>query len=64
LLLSVIGGVLVGLLIVVTPLGRAIGFGALPPAFFAVLVIFIVTYLALVELVKRPFYRAAGWTAD
>jgi Mg2+-importing ATPase len=40
-----------------TPLGRALGFVAPPPLFFAVLIATIATYLTAVELVKRWFYR-------
>ena len=40
-----------------TPLGRALGFVAPPPLFFAVLLATIATYLTAVEGVKRWFYR-------
>jgi Mg2+-importing ATPase len=63
LLVSVFGGVSLGLVIVLSPLGQAIGFAPLPPPFFAVLVVFIVTYLALVQVLKRRFYAASGWQA-
>jgi len=42
-----------------TPLAPWLGFTPLPPLFFAILVLMIVTYLALVEGVKRWFYRAS-----
>jgi Mg2+-importing ATPase len=61
LLLSVFGGVLAGLIVVVSPLGARLGFAPLPPPFFGVLVLMIVTYLALVQVVKRRFYAASGW---
>jgi hypothetical protein len=32
----------------------------LPPAHFAVLVLIVVTYLTLVQLFKRRFYRVSG----
>ena len=64
LLVTVVGGVLVGIAIVVSPLGAALGFGALPPSFFAVLVVMIVTYLAIVQFVKRAFFQQSGWTAS
>jgi Mg2+-importing ATPase len=63
LIISVFGGVLLGLLIVVTPLGTALGFAPLPPLFFVVLVLFVVTYLGLVQIFKRRFYASSGWAA-
>ena len=56
LLLSVCGGVLIGLFVVITPVGAPLGFAALPPLFFGVLVLFVVTYLGLVQSLKRRFY--------
>jgi Mg2+-importing ATPase len=63
LLLTVSGGVLAGLVIVVSPLGAALGFVPPPPTFFGVLVVMVVTYLLIVQLVKRRFYEASGWRA-
>jgi Mg2+-importing ATPase len=40
-----------------TPLAPLLGFTPLPPLFFAFLVVTVVTYLGLVEVVKRWFYR-------
>jgi Mg2+-importing ATPase len=40
-----------------TPLAPWLGFTPLPPLFFGILVLMIVTYLGLVEIVKRWFYR-------
>ena len=40
-------------LIPLSPLGPVLGFGALPPAFWLLLVVLVAAYLALVELVKR-----------
>jgi Mg2+-importing ATPase len=40
-----------------TPLAAWLGFTPLPPLFFGVLVTMIVTYLGLVEIVKKFFYR-------
>jgi Mg2+-importing ATPase len=54
---SVLGGVLVGLIVVLTPLGASIGFAPLPPLFFVVLALMVVTYLGIVEWLKKPFYR-------
>ena len=39
------------------PLGARLGFVPPPPLFFAVLVGMVLSYLALVEVVKRWFYR-------
>jgi Mg2+-importing ATPase len=63
LLASVSGAVLVGLIVVISPVGETIGFAPLPLAFFAVLLMMIVTYLGIVQLVKRRFYEASGWRA-
>jgi Mg2+-importing ATPase len=40
-----------------TPLGRYFGFIAPPPVFFAILITMVITYLMMVEVVKRWFYR-------
>ena len=63
LLLTVVGGVLVGLIVVVSPLGGLLGFAPLPPLFFGVLVLMTATYLGLVQLLKRRFYAASDWRA-
>jgi Mg2+-importing ATPase len=63
LMVSVVMGVLAGLVVVISPVGAALGFAPLPPAFFGVLVLMVVTYLAIVQLVKRRFYGASGWRA-
>ncbi|MGW4409777.1 magnesium-translocating P-type ATPase [Nonomuraea sp. NPDC004702] len=54
--------VVLGAVIPVTPLAGALGFQPLPGPFFAVLGLMVVAYLALVELAKRRFYRAAPET--
>jgi P-type Mg2+ transporter len=41
-----------------TPLGRAFGFAPLPAAFLGILVLMVATYLVLVEVGKRRFFRA------
>ena len=46
-----------GAVIPFTPLAPWLGFTPLPPFFFAILVLMVVTYLGLVEVVKRWFYR-------
>src|SRR5579859_3851223 len=63
LLLTVVGGVLVGLIVVVSPLGGLLGFAPLPPLFFGVLLLMTATYLALVQVLKRRFYAASDWRA-
>jgi Mg2+-importing ATPase len=52
--LAVVGA---GIALPFTPLGPWLGFVPLPPAFFVFLVACAVTYLAFVELVKRPLVR-------
>jgi len=64
LFVSVFGGVLAGLVVVLSPLGAAIGLAPLPPAFFGVLLLMVIAYLVLVQLLKRRFYAASGWTAE
>lgn len=64
LLLSVFGGVAIGLLVILNPLGAMIGLAPLPPLFFVVLMVFVATYLALVQVFKRRFYAASGWRTD
>jgi Mg2+-importing ATPase len=46
-----------GALLPFTPLAPWLGFTPLPPLFFVVLVIMVASYLGLVEIVKRWFYR-------
>ena len=56
--LTTVAIVLVGALLPYTPLANFLGFTALPPLFFAILVAMIITYLALIELGKRLFFGA------
>ena len=63
LVITVIGGVLGGLVVVLTPLGGLLGFAALPPLFFDVLVLMTLRYPGLVQVLKRRFYEASGWPA-
>jgi P-type Mg2+ transporter len=63
LVLTVIGGVAAGLVIVVSPLGGLLGFATLPPLFFGVLVVMTVTYMYVVQVLKRRFYASSGWNA-
>ena len=46
-----------GVVLPFTPAASWLGFTLLPPLFFAFLVVMIITYLMLVEVVKRRFYR-------
>jgi Mg2+-importing ATPase len=50
----------IGILLPFTGVGASLGFTPPPPLFFGVLAIMVVTYLALVEAVKRGFYRRYG----
>jgi P-type Mg2+ transporter len=59
LLVTVFGGLLAGLAVVLSPLGGLLGFAPLPPAFFGVLVLMVVTYLAIVQVAKRRFYATS-----
>ena len=47
----------IGAILPFTPLADALGFTALPPAFWALLVGVVGLYLVLVDLVKRRFER-------
>jgi Mg2+-importing ATPase len=60
LLVSVIGVVVVAVLLPQSPLAATLGFAPLPPAFFAVLVLFVVAYLLAVEVAKYFFFRVHG----
>ena len=54
---SVAPAPLTGAVLPFTPLAPWLGFTPLPALFFAILVLMVVTYLGLVEIVKRWFYR-------
>jgi Mg2+-importing ATPase len=56
LLVTVFGGVLAGLIVVISPLGALLGFAPLPLAFFGVLLVMVATYLGIVQVLKRRFY--------
>jgi P-type Mg2+ transporter len=53
---TILSVVAIGLIITVVPFGRKLGFTPLPWQFFVALAAFIVTYLLLVEAMKRVFY--------
>ncbi len=63
LVLTVVGGVAAGFVVVLSPLAGVLGFVPLPPLFFGVLVLMTLTYLGLVQVLKRRFYAASGWSA-
>jgi Mg2+-importing ATPase len=63
LLLGVGGSLAAAVLIVMSPIGGIVGFVPLPPAILGVLAVLVVSYLALVQLVKRRVYAASGWSA-
>jgi P-type Mg2+ transporter len=64
LLMTVAGGVVAGLLTVISRLGGLLGFSPLPAPFFGVLVLMIATYLGLVQVLKCRFYAASGWLIE
>ena len=47
-----------------TPIGSLFGFVALPASFFAVLAGLVISYLVIVELVKRWFYKKYALTTE
>jgi Mg2+-importing ATPase len=55
-----LGVVAVGVLLPLTPLGALFGFVPPPPAFYVFLVAAVASYLVLVEVVKRIFYRVSA----
>ena len=57
LVLGVTGCVLTGAVLPFTPVAEVMGFVPLPLPFFSVLIGMVLAYLALVEMVKRWFYR-------
>ena len=57
LLASVIAVVAVGVFLPQSPVNEALGFAPLPPAFFAVLAAFVVSYLLCVEVAKYYFFK-------
>jgi Mg2+-importing ATPase len=55
--IAVLVVVLVGFVLPYTPLGTLIGFTPMPPLLVATILFFAATYLALVQVVKRRFYK-------
>ena len=60
-MLSVAGVLLAALVLVMSPIGAEFDFVPLPMTFFGVLAVLTATYLGIVEVMKRRFYRASGW---
>ncbi len=60
LITSVIAVVTIGALIPQSPLNDKLGFAPLPPAFFAMLVAFVIAYLTSTEAAKYFFYKTAA----
>jgi P-type Mg2+ transporter len=60
LVLAAVSVAIVGAVLPSTPLAHALGFSALPAAFFAALAGMVIGYLVLIEAGKRIFYRAAA----
>lgn len=60
LLLSLISSVVVGLVVVYSPVRSLLGFGPLPLLFLPVLVLMTATYLVLVQVLKGRFFRQNG----
>jgi len=63
LLVSVLAVVALGALLPGSPLGAPLGFSSLPAAFFLVLALFVVAYLAAVETGKVAFFKVFRATA-
>ncbi|MFI9592749.1 magnesium-translocating P-type ATPase [Nonomuraea sp. NPDC052265] len=59
LLMAALGVVALGAVLPATPLAAVLGFQPLPGPFFLALGLMVAAYLALIELGKRRFYRAA-----
>jgi Mg2+-importing ATPase len=57
LVLAALGFVLFALALPFTPLGRFFGFVKPPLTFLGVLLVFVITYLCLVEVLKTRFYK-------
>jgi Mg2+-importing ATPase len=57
LLAGIAAALIAAVVIPLSPLGEVLGFTALPPAFWALLVVVVAAYLSLVELVKRRYER-------
>ncbi|MGI9145667.1 MAG: hypothetical protein ACR2IK_03825 [Chloroflexota bacterium] len=49
-------------MVVLSPLAGLLGLTPLPPLFFGILVVVTLTYLALVQVLKRRFCAKSGWS--
>jgi P-type Mg2+ transporter len=58
--LAALGVVTVGALLPAMPVAHLLGFAPLPMTYFAALVVLVLSYLVLVEVAKRLFYRHVG----
>ncbi len=52
--------IMVGVLLTVSPVARALGFATLPWEFYSALVLLTIAYLILVEITKKVFYADRG----
>ena len=59
--LSTVGIALLGFILPYTPFGIFFRFTPLPPAFIAAICVLVVSYLILVDFVKRWFFAKYGW---
>jgi len=57
---AIVAALVAAVLIPLSPLGPVLGFAALPPVFWVLLVVLVSAYLGLVELVKRRFDRGTS----
>jgi Mg2+-importing ATPase len=57
--LTTVSIVVSGIVLPYTPIGSWLGFTPVPASFFAFLALAVVTYLVLVEIVKRTLFRRA-----
>ncbi|MGZ6728375.1 MAG: HAD-IC family P-type ATPase, partial [Gaiellaceae bacterium] len=64
LLATTLAVALVGLLLPYSPLAPVLGFRPLPALFLAILALMAVTYLVLVEVGKKRFYRNGSWRSS
>ena len=51
----------IGIWLPFSPLADSLGFVALPPVFWAYILLFVAIYFVLTQLVKRWFIRRYGW---
>ncbi len=64
LLATTLAVALAGLLLPYSPAAHVLGFRPLPALFLAILAVMAVTYLALVEVGKKRFYRNGSWRSS